>query len=83
VGGGTTTGLGITAIFDNRDHPVASHTGWYVEMSFLSNEKFLGSDYQFTSFDDAGLGNGQADFYVSIGKAFYKSIQLIDRNPNN
>jgi len=55
----------------------------YVEMSFLSNEKFLGSDYQFTSFDDAGLGNGQADFYVSIGKAFYKSIQLIDRNPNN
>lgn len=49
--GGMTFGLGITAIFDNRDHPITTHTGWYAELSFLSNEKFLGSDYQFTAFD--------------------------------
>lgn len=49
--GGTTTGVGITAIFDNRDHPISAHTGWYAELSFMSSEKFLGSDFQFTSFD--------------------------------
>jgi surface antigen Omp85-like protein len=49
--GGTTTGAGITAIFDNRDHPVSAHRGWYGEVSFISNAKSLGGDYKFTSFD--------------------------------
>jgi outer membrane protein assembly factor BamA len=51
MNGGNTAGVGVTAIFDNRDHPIAAHTGWYSELSFMSNGKLLGSDYSFTSFD--------------------------------
>lgn len=51
VHGGTTTGIGLTAIFDNRDHPISARRGWYAEFSFITNEESLGSEYQYTSFD--------------------------------
>jgi outer membrane protein assembly factor BamA len=40
----TTSGLVLNTLYDTRDHPISSHRGQYLNLSFRVNPKFLGSN---------------------------------------
>ncbi len=41
-------GLGPVLLFDHRDHPYNTMSGWYLEASSALHAKFLGSDFRYT-----------------------------------
>ena len=49
--GGITSGFGLTAIFDKRDHKYNTRNGVYTSTSFMFFEDYLGSDFSYTSFE--------------------------------
>jgi len=49
--GGITSGFGLTAIFDKRDHKYNARNGVYASTSFKLFENFMGSDFNYNSFE--------------------------------
>jgi hypothetical protein len=49
--GGTNFGLGVLALWDNRDNRYNAHSGAFFKLSFIFYNKSLGSAYQFNRFE--------------------------------
>lgn len=49
--GGTISNLGLLALYDTRDNIFHPTKGWYVEGSFYSSMKWLGSSFSYNKFE--------------------------------
>ncbi|MBL7943132.1 MAG: BamA/TamA family outer membrane protein [Flavobacteriales bacterium] len=43
--GSTTSGPGVVALFDSRDHVYSAHKGWYLELVYHNQSQIWGSNY--------------------------------------
>jgi outer membrane protein assembly factor BamA len=49
--GGTSTGLGIAAVYDSRDNRYNAYKGYYVALKTMTFPSWMGNPYLYTSYD--------------------------------